>query len=79
MSDYYTEEGCPIKCMACGHDVIRERVIAMVDFYNGMGPPCEIEYVCEACGTVAGYWLYGVYDPGFMGDVVPNPAPVLDS
>ena len=36
----------------------------MVDFYQGQGPVCEAEHVCE-CGECVGYWTYGQWDPQY--------------
>ena len=61
-SEYYSEDGHPIKCKACGSVDIVEIVIDVIDFYNGMGPPCEIEYKCVTCDCTVGWWTYGRYD-----------------
>ena len=52
-------------CWKCGSTKIQEKVVGFIDVYQGMGPPCEIEYRCE-CGEVVGFRAYGYWDPRFQ-------------
>ena len=73
VSEFYADDGQPIKCFTCGGTKIAEHVRGVIDFYMGQGPASEIEYVCDGCGTTVAYWAYGHFDPSYEDSVMqPN-------
>ena len=62
VSDYFEDDGAPKKCQKCESPKIIEKIIGVVDVYQGMGPTCEAEYYCE-CGELVGLWSYGSWHP----------------
>jgi hypothetical protein len=62
--DYFTEDGAPKKCPKCDSPKITEKILAVVDVFQGMGPTCEAEYFCE-CGECVGFWAYGSWHPQY--------------
>ena len=67
VDQYFEPDGAPIRCPKCGSTKTTEKVISVVDVYQGMGPTCEAECYCE-CGECVGYWAYGSWDPHFRMD-----------
>lgn len=62
VSDYFEDDGAPKKCPKCDSTKITEKIIGVVDVFQGMGPTCEAEYFCE-CGELVGFWAYGSWHP----------------
>lgn len=62
VEDYFNKDGSPIKCPKCNSINITEKIISMIDVYQGMGPISEAEYYCE-CGECVGFWSYGSWYP----------------
>jgi len=62
--EYFESDGAPIKCPKCNSMNIHEKILGVVDVYNGMGPTCEAEYYCE-CGETVGFWGYGSWHPSY--------------
>ena len=60
ISDYFKDDGTPVKCYICGSSELRERVVDVID-----GVACEIDVSC-AHGHSVGYWAYGSWDPGVI-------------
>jgi hypothetical protein len=59
---YFEEDGAPKLCPKCGSDTFTEKVIGIVDVFQGQGPACEVEFYCQ-CGDCVGFWAYGTFSP----------------
>ena len=46
---YFEEDGAPKLCPKCGSDAFTEKVIGIVDVFQGQDPVCEVEFYCQ-CG-----------------------------
>ena len=60
LSDYFKDDGTPIKCFVCGCPDLKDRVMDAIEH-----TVCEVEVSC-AHGHKVGYWAYGSWDPGAM-------------
>lgn len=69
VSDYFDDDGASIKCPKCQSIKFTEKILGVVDVYQGMGPTCEAEYICE-CGEIVGFWAYGSWDPSFKDSYI---------
>jgi len=69
--DYFEEDGAPKKCPKCDSTKITEKIIGVVDVFQGMGPTCEADYFCE-CGEHVGFWAYGSWHPDNMREFIAN-------
>jgi hypothetical protein len=64
VSNYFDDDGAPVKCPKCQSIKFTEKILGVVDVYH------EAEYICE-CGEIVGFWAYGSWDPSFK-DGTPN-------
>ena len=69
--DYFDEDGSPKKCPKCDSTKITEKILGVVDVFQGMGPTCEAEDYCE-CGECVGFWAYGSWHPEVMREFIAN-------
>ena len=67
LSEFFHEDDCPKKCTHCGSSKFKTKVLGVVDVYQGMGPVCEKDLICE-CGECVGFWAYGYWDPCFADE-----------
>ena len=56
--EYYTDDGCPIKCFTCDAINIKSRTVDII-----ANCVCETAYYCDDCGEDLGYWAYGSFNP----------------
>ena len=68
---YFNEDCSPIKCPKCDSIKINEKILGMIDLFQGIGPVCETEYICE-CGECVGHWAYGCWNPQFLDYFLEN-------
>lgn len=61
IDEYFEQDGAPKKCPKCKSKKFTEKIIGVVDLFQGQGPICEVEYFCE-CGECVGFWAYGSWD-----------------
>lgn len=62
VSDYYSEDGKPIKCWKCNSINIKDFIVDIIDNQIVL----EFECVCTDCNERVGYNFHGYYDPCFM-------------
>lgn len=54
---YFKDDGTPIKCSNCGSELIKVKIIDMIDSIV-----LEKEYYCVSCSTTLAYWAFGYFD-----------------
>jgi len=64
-NDYFNPDASPIRCTKCNSTNFTEKLIGVVDVFQGMGPACEAEYFCQ-CGECVGFWAYGSWHPQYL-------------
>ena len=60
MTEYFRENGEPIKCTECESD----NIVTDTLVYDG-GYPSEVNFGCKSCGLALGYYAYGSFDPAY--------------
>lgn len=68
MSEYYREDGCPVKCIVCQSTKLKDKITDTLDGHLIM----EYAIHCEDCGSMVGYWAHGWFDPFFNPDFEGN-------
>ena len=58
---YFNKNHGPKKCTKCDGVHINAATKATDGGYAS-----EVEYICNNCGTILGYWAYGSFDPCFI-------------
>ena len=63
VSDYFEDNGAPIKCPKCQSIKFIEKIVGIVDVYK------EAEYYC-GCGEIVGFWAYSKWDSYFRDSYI---------
>lgn len=64
ITDYYNEDGMPIKCKFCDSTELEDEVEERLDYTAS-----RYAVVCTQCHAEVGYWAYGYFNPMYMEDM----------